>query len=167
VLSSLDSPFPLRRRRPEKKTLGTKNKTKKRSRSYPERKPPRASGHMPSKSREERMKGILNYRNIYVKVFGETPMVREREKRERRGLAFPAGSPRRRRRFFCSRFAAPSEAPYYFPRPALPAGPVSHSPLADTNAANMHHTKQPPPPKKSTRLKNKKRRLTKKPQKKN
>jgi len=44
------------------------------SRAYPERKPPRASGHLPSKSREERMKGILNYRNIYVKVFGETPM---------------------------------------------------------------------------------------------
>jgi hypothetical protein len=29
---------------------------------------------LPAKSREERMKGILNYRNIYVKVFGETPM---------------------------------------------------------------------------------------------
>lgn len=43
-------------------------------RAYPERKPPRASAHLPAKSREERMKGILNYRNIYVKVFGETPM---------------------------------------------------------------------------------------------
>ena len=40
----------------------------------PPRVPPKASNKAPSKGKEERMQGILNYRNIYLKIFGETAM---------------------------------------------------------------------------------------------
>lgn len=43
-------------------------------RAYPERKPLKKSSNVTMKSKEERMQGILNYRNIHLKVFGETPM---------------------------------------------------------------------------------------------
>jgi len=43
-------------------------------RAMPPRVPPKASNKAPSKGKEERMQGILNYRNIYLKIFGETAM---------------------------------------------------------------------------------------------
>lgn len=43
-------------------------------RAYPARKPPTASANAPNKTKDERMQGILLYRNINIKVFGETPM---------------------------------------------------------------------------------------------
>lgn len=43
-------------------------------RALPPRKPPTASANAPNKNKEERLQGILQYRNINIKVFGETPM---------------------------------------------------------------------------------------------
>ncbi|KAF6257530.1 hypothetical protein COO60DRAFT_1701817 [Scenedesmus sp. NREL 46B-D3] len=43
-------------------------------RANPPRKPPTASANAPNKTKDERMQGILLYRNINIKVFGETPM---------------------------------------------------------------------------------------------
>lgn len=42
--------------------------------ALPPRQPPKASNRQPSKTEEERLQGILNYRNIVLKVFGETAM---------------------------------------------------------------------------------------------
>ncbi|GBG00002.1 hypothetical protein Rsub_12729 [Raphidocelis subcapitata] len=43
-------------------------------RAYPPRKPPSPGSDAPNRGKEERMQGILNRRNVYIKVFGETPM---------------------------------------------------------------------------------------------
>jgi hypothetical protein len=37
-------------------------------RSLPERKPPTATANAPNKNKEERLQGILQYRNINIKV---------------------------------------------------------------------------------------------------
>jgi hypothetical protein len=39
-----------------------------RRKALPARQPPKASNRQPSKTEEERMQGILNYRNIVLKV---------------------------------------------------------------------------------------------------